>query len=130
MAPKKKTKVKKKDIKLSSWVLYVQTTSNNTIVTLCDKSWNKVAWWWTWMHWFKWAKQSTPYAAEVLAKEVLAEWKKYWLERISIIFRWVWLWREGIFKAVNETWVVEIESITENTAIKFGWTKWKRPKRN
>jgi len=39
---KKTTSKKKKDIKIDSGILYVQTTSNNTIVTLTDLDGNKV----------------------------------------------------------------------------------------
>jgi ribosomal protein S11 len=37
-----KAKTKKKDIKIMSGVLYVNTTSNNTLVTLTDIDGNKV----------------------------------------------------------------------------------------
>ena len=33
---------KKKDIKLTTGILYVQTTRNNTIVTLTDEQGNKI----------------------------------------------------------------------------------------
>jgi ribosomal protein S11 len=39
-APKKRTK--KKDIKITSGLLYVKTTTNNTLITLSDNDGNKI----------------------------------------------------------------------------------------
>ncbi len=123
-------KNKKKDLRIEFWILHVKTTQNNTIVTLTDSNWNKIFGWGTWLYWFKWAKQNTPYAAEVTAKNVLSDWVKHWLKRIGIVFKWIWLGREWVFKAINDLWSVEIEYIKEATPLQFGWCKWVRPKRN
>ena len=121
---------KKKNIKLPFGKLYVQTTVNNTIVTLTDEGGNKVAWWGTWIVGFKWTKQSTPYAAEVLTREVLRQARDAWgLKELGVIFKGLGLWREGVFKAINDLWGVEIAYIRENTPIQFGGPKRKRPKR-
>ena len=127
----KKWKVKKKkDIKIQEWILHVHTSPNNTIITLTNDNGDKVLWWGTGRHWFKWAKQNTPYAAEVLAKEMLKEAKNYGLEQVGVVFKWTGMWREWVFKAINELGLVEIMYITEKTPIQFGWCKGKRPKRN
>ena len=131
MAQKKTVSKKKKDIKLSSWILHVRTTSNNTHITLSDTNWNKVLGGWTWTQWFKGAKKSTPFAAETLARKIFEDAKSIWLETITLVFAWVGMAREGVFKAINElAWSVELISIQEKTWIQFGWVKWTRPKRN
>ncbi len=128
-APTKKAK--KKNIKLVTGILYVTTTSNNTHVTLTDAQGNKVSGGATGMKGFKWAKESTPYAAEVLARDVLKEAKdSFGLKELSIIMRWVWLGREGVFKWLNDVWGIDILSIHERTAIQFGGCQGIRPKRN
>jgi len=121
---------KKKWVKLVTWLLYVSTTKNNTIVTLADENGNKILWWGTGTLWYKWAKKNTPYAAEVLTKWILSQAKWFWLKEIWIVFRWVWMARDWVFKAVNETGMVDISYIKENTWVQFGGCKWKRPKRN
>jgi small subunit ribosomal protein S11 len=75
MATVKKTSApkKKKDIKIDSGVLHVQTTSNNTIITLVDLNGNKVIGNGTGKLGYKGSKKSTPYAAEVLTKQILKE---------------------------------------------------------
>lgn len=127
---KKTSPKKKKDFKISQWILHVQTTHNNTIVTLCDLVWNKVLGWWSGLAWFKGAKQNTPYAAEMVTKIILQEAKWHWLEQVWIIFKGIWMWREWVFKAINESGLVEIVYIKEATPIQFGGCKGIRPKRN
>ena len=124
------TKAKKKDIKVVSGVLHVHTTSNNTLVTLIDQEWNKILWGGTWKVWYKGSKKSTPYAAEMLTKNILKEAQNYWLKEIGIIFKWTGMAREGVFKAITEIWVIDIEYIKEETGIQFWWCKGERPKRN
>ncbi len=121
---------KKKDIKINSGILHVHTTDNNTVIALIDENGNKIVWGWTGKLWYKWSKKSTPYAAELLTKQVLKEWQVLWLKAIGIIFRGTWLARDGVFKAINEIWLVDISYIKEATPIQFGGCKWRRQKRN
>ena len=130
MVQKKTVSKKKKDIKLTSAVLHVHTTSNNTIVNLTTLSGEKILGGGTGTQWFKWSKKSTPYAAEVLTKEILKEGKTYGLEHVAILFKGTGMAREGVFKAINETGLVEIDHIHESTPIQFGGCKRIRPKRN
>lgn len=123
------TPKKKKDIKLDSWVLHVQTSDNNTILTLVDENGNKVLGWGTGKLGYKGSKKSTPYAAEVLTKQILKEAQGIWLKEIGVIFRGVGLARDGVFKAINEIGLIDIIYIKENTAIQFGGCKGKRKKR-
>ncbi len=121
---------KRKDKKITIWTLYVKTTTNNTIITLTDEKWNKILWWWTWLMWYKWAKKNTPYAAEMLTKNILKEAQWYWLKQMWMIMKWVWMARDWVFKAVNEIGVIDVTYIKEATPIQYWWVKWKRPKRN
>ncbi len=131
MAQKKTVSKKKRDIKLSSGILHVRTTSNNTHITLSDANGNKVLWGWAWTLWFKGAKKSTPFAAETLARKIFEDAKPMWLETINLVFVGIGMAREWVFKAINElAGSVELLSIQEKTWIQFGWVKWTRPKRN
>jgi len=121
---------KKKNIKITSGILHVKTTENNTIVTLTNENGNKILWGGTGIIWYKWSKKSTPYAAEMLTKQMLEEAKNYGLSQIALIFKGTWLSRDGIFKAINDLGGVDITFIKEATPIQFGWCKWKRQRRN
>ena len=121
---------KKKDVKIVSGILSVKTTDNNTMIVLTDKEWNKVLWWGTWLLWYKWAKKNTPYAAEMLTKSILKDAQGLGLKDVWIVFRWAGMARDGVFKAINEIWMIDIMYIKEETPIQYGWCKGKRPKRN
>ncbi len=123
------TPKKKRDIKLESWVLHVQTTDNNTILALVDENGNRVLWGGTGKLGYKGSKKSTPYAAEVLTKQVLKEAQTIGLKEIAVIFRGAGLARDGVFKAINEIGLIDIQYIKEDTAIQFGGCKGKRKKR-
>ena len=127
-APKKANK--KKDVKLTSGILSVNTTSNNTLIVLSDKEGNKILWWWTGLLWYKWAKKNTPYAAEVLTKTILKEAHGYGLKDMGVVIKGIGMARDWVFKAINEVGMIDIMYIRDETPIQFGWCKWKRPKRN
>ncbi len=125
-----KAKTKKKDVKITSGVLYVNTTSNNTLVTLADTEGNVVLSGGTGTVGYKNSKKSTPYAAEVLTKQLLKNAQGLWLKEIGIVFRGCGMARDGVFKAINEIWVIDILYIKESTGIQFWGCKGIRPKRN
>lgn len=124
------TKAKKKDIKVVSGVLHVHTTSNNTLITLIDQEGNKILGGGTGKVGYKGSKKSTPYAAEVLTKQILKDGQGYGLKEIGIIFKGIGMAREWVFKAINEVGVIDIAYIKEQTGIQFGGCKGERPKRN
>jgi len=128
VAPKKWSK--KKDVKITSWILHVNTTTNNTLIVLTDAEGNKILGWGTWLLWYKWAKKDTPYAAEMLTKSILKEGQNYGLKEIWLVLKWIGMARDGVFKAVNEIGLIDLLYIKETTPIQFGGVKWIRPKRN
>jgi len=121
---------KKKDIKITSWILRVNTTQNNTLIVLTDNQWNKILGGGTWLLWYKWAKKDTPYAAEMLTKNILKEAQTLWLKEMWLIIKWIGMARDGVFKAINEIGLIDLLYIQEATPIQFWGVKWVRPKRN
>jgi small subunit ribosomal protein S11 len=131
MAATKKVVKKRKNIKLPNGVLYINTTENNTIVTLTDPHGNKVNGGGTGSAGFKWAKENTAFAAETVAKKILKEAKDlFGLKELGLVMRGTGLGREWIFKAINELGAIDIMYIKEDTSIQFGGCKGIRPKRN
>ena len=68
---KKFTKVKKKKIKreISSGIAFVNSTFNNTIVSIADDNGNVVSWSSAGSKGFKGSRKSTPYAAQIAAED-------------------------------------------------------------
>ena len=125
-----KAKAKKKDVKVVSGVVHVHTSSNNTLINVVDMEWHKIVGGWTGKVWYKGSKKSTPYAAEVLTKQLLKEAQAFWLKEIGLVFRGTGMARDWVFKAINEIGVIDIQYIREETPIQFGGCKGLRPKRN
>ena len=63
---KKKKKIKKN---ITSGIAYVNSTFNNTIVTIADENGNVVSWSSAGSKGFKGSRKSTPYAAQVAADD-------------------------------------------------------------
>jgi len=83
----KATPKKRRDIKINSGVLHVHTTDNNTVINLVDENGNKVIGSGTGKLGYKGTKKSTPYAAELLTKQILKEGQNFGLKEIGIIFK-------------------------------------------
>ncbi len=126
----KEVSKKKKNIKISKWVLHVHTSENNTIVTLSDENGNKVIGNGTGNVGFKGAKENTPYAAEVLTKHLMKQARDdMGLKEIGIVFKGVGMARDGVFKAINDLGLIDILYIKEATPLQFGGCRGIRPKR-
>ncbi len=126
----KEVSKKKKNIKISKWVLHVHTSENNTIVTLSDENGNKVIGNGTGNVGFKGAKENTPYAAEVLTKHLMKMARDdMGLKEIGIVFKGVGMARDGVFKAINDLGLIDILYIKEATPLQFGGCRGYRPKR-
>ncbi len=124
-------KKKKKNIKLPVGIVHVKTTFNNTIVTLTDPQGNKIVGGGTGSMGFKGTKQSTPYAAEMLARKLITDAKNdFGLKQVGVIAKGLGLGRDGVFKGINDVGGIDIMWIKEATGIQFGGCKGKRPKRN
>ena len=122
---------KKKFPKIASGLLYMKTSKNNTIISLTDNDGNLILWGGAGSQWFKWSKKSSAYASEMVTKHVLTTAKNNcWLKEVWVIVKWVWLGRDGVWKAINEVWGIDIKYITEATPLQYGWCLGKRPKRN
>ncbi|HPC34055.1 MAG TPA: 30S ribosomal protein S11 [Candidatus Absconditabacterales bacterium] len=129
MASPKKTN-KKKDIKITSGVLHVNTTQNNTLIVLTDNDGNKIIGGGTGLLGYKGAKKDTPYAAEMLTKNILKEAQGFGLKEIGLVIKGIGMARDGVFKAINEVGLIDLLYIKETTPIQFGGVKGIRPKRN
>ena len=69
MAKKEKSKKKKVLKNITSGVVHIQATFNNTIITITDKQGNTLSWSCPGMVGFHGSKRSTPFAAQVAATD-------------------------------------------------------------
>ena len=78
---KKKNKIKRN---ITSGIAFVQSTFNNTIISIADENGNVVAWCSAGSKGFKGSRKSTPYAAQVAADYVAGKAQEHGLKTLSV----------------------------------------------
>ena len=125
---KKKGRRKKVDKKISVGVAHVKATYNNTIVTLSDLSGNVISWASAGLAGFKGPKKSTPYAANLVARDCTEKAKKYNLTNIKIVVKGVGPGREASMRGLAASGL-NILSIMDATPIAHNGVRRKKPRR-
>lgn len=81
---------------------FINSTYNNTIVTLTDTEGNVLSWASAGIAGFKGAKKATPYAAQIIAKIAIIKAKEdYGLSEVSAFVKGVGTGRESAVRALN-----------------------------
>ena len=84
MAGKTRTRTKKKDKrKVDTGIAHIQSTFNNTIVTITDKEGNTLSWSSAGSLGFKGSRKSTPYAAQMAAEKAAEGAKEHGLKEVD-----------------------------------------------
>ena len=79
------TKVKKKERKnISSAIAHVNSSFNNTVITITDFQGNTVSWSSAGTMGFKGSRKSTPYAAQIAAEDVGNKAKEFGLKTLKV----------------------------------------------
>ena len=77
----KKKKIKKN---ILNGIAYVQSTFNNTIISIADTNGNVISWASAGQKGFKGSRKSTPYAAQIAAEDVGNKAKEYGLKTLKV----------------------------------------------
>jgi len=128
MAKAVKTKKQKVKIKVVDAKAFVQSTFNNTIITITDQSGNVLAWGSAGQAGFKGAKKSTPYAAQVAAGKAAEAAKAYGIENVAVFVKGVGSGREGAVRALNAAGFY-VKSIKDITGVPHNGCRPKKPRR-
>src|ERR1700735_123657 len=95
-APKKKTKKN-----VSTGIAYVQSTFNNTVVTITDVNGNTVAWSSAGSRGFKGSRKSTPFAAQLAAEEAARRAMEHGMRSIAVFVKGPGAGRESALRALQ-----------------------------
>ena len=100
---KKSTYSKKKKIKknITNGIAYVQSTFNNTIVSIADTEGNIISWSSAGQKGFKGSRKSTPYAAQVAADSAAAKALEYGMKILSVEVKGPGSGRETALRALQ-----------------------------
>jgi len=108
--------------------VFIQSTYNNTMITLTDLSGNIVAWSSAGSVGFKGPKKATPFAASKVVETIIEKTRGLDLREVSIFVRGVGSGRDAAIRAlVNHG--LEISSIRDVTPIPHNGCRAKKPRR-
>ncbi len=100
-AAKKTLKTKKKNLKgVTSGIVTIQATFNNTIVTIADKQGNTISWASPGLVGFHGSKKSTPFAAQIAATDAARRAKEAGLMSVDVLVKGPGSGRESAIRAL------------------------------
>jgi len=114
--------------KISSGVLYVESTFNNTKVCLTDKAGNVIMWSSSGTLGFKGAKKGTPFAAAKIGETLGQKAFDLGLKEIDVVVKGVGSGRESAIRGFTTKGFV-INSIKDATPVPHNGPKPKKPRR-
>src|SRR3989338_7287901 len=121
-------KKKKSKVKLTRGKIYIQSTYNNTIVTVTDPTGNVVGWGSAGRTGFKGSKKSTPYAAQKTMEDVITRLKDTGLNEVDVFVKGIGTGRESAVRALQGSGF-NIISIQDQTPIPHGGVRPKKARR-
>lgn len=97
--------------------VHIMASFNNTIVSVTDEKGNVLTWASGGTAGFKWARESTPYAAQVTAEQAIEKAKTlHSLETVDVYVKWIGIGREQAIRGVISAGV-ELRAIFDITPI-------------
>jgi small subunit ribosomal protein S11 len=94
-------KGKKKTRKnVQTGIVFIQSTFNNTIITITDVSGNVLSWSSAGARGFKGSRKSTPFAAQVAAGDAAAKAMEHGLKNVSVLVKGPGAGRESALRAL------------------------------
>ena len=120
------SKIPKK--KLTSGVLYIQSTYNNTLMNLTDSKGDSIMWSSSGSLGFKGAKKGTPFAAAKVAEVLVEKAKNIGIKNIDVVIKGVGAGRESAIRTFAAKGV-EINRIKDATPIPHNGPRPRKPRR-
>ncbi len=113
---------------LSKGIVTVFASYNNTIVTVTDLKGAIVTWSSAGSIGFKGTKKSTPYAATLVAKDVLEKAKNFGLQEVRVVVTGIGAGRDGAIRGIAGSGI-NILAIRDNTPQPHNGVKAPKPRR-
>ena len=100
MAKPKQTRTKKKVKKnIANGIAHIQSTFNNTIVTITDLNGNVISWSSAGSRGFKGSRKSTPFAAQLAAEDAARKAQDHGMQSVAIFVKGPGAGRESALRA-------------------------------
>ncbi|MBW2564916.1 MAG: 30S ribosomal protein S11 [Deltaproteobacteria bacterium] len=111
----KKVRTKKKEKKnISTGIVHIQSTFNNTIVTITDPAGNVVAWSSAGVQGFKGSRKSTPFAAQLAAEDAAKKAMEHGMKNVEVYVKGPGAGRESALRSLQSAGfnVILIKDVT------------------
>jgi len=115
VAQKKRTKARKRERKsIAVGRAYIQSTFNNTLVTLTDPQGNVIAWGSSGSAGFKGSRKGTPYAAQMAAREAARKAMVHGLRQVEVYIKGPGSGREAAIRSLQSSglYITGIRDVT------------------
>ncbi len=99
--PKRKTGRKKERKDIPEGIAHIQSTFNNTIITITDLSGNVIAWSSAGARGFKGSRKSTPFAAQLAAEDVVRKAKEHGVKSVRVYVKGPGSGREAALRSLQ-----------------------------
>ena len=118
VAAKKKV-VKRVRKNVPTGMVHIQSTFNNTIVTITDPAGNTVAWSSAGVKGFKGSRKSTPFAAQLVAEDAARKAMEHGMKSAGVVIKGPGAGRESALRAIQTaglkvTMIVDVTPIPHN----------------
>lgn len=116
----RKTRTKKKVKKnIATGVVHIQSTFNNTIITITDAMGNAVAWSSAGLQGFKGSRKSTPFAAQLAAQDAAKKAQEHGMKTVEVYVKGPGPGRESALRALqaagfNVTMIKDVTPVPHN----------------
>lgn len=115
--------------KIESGILYINSTYNNTILTLTDEKGNTIIWSSAGSIGFKGTRKGTPFAASKAASLLAEKSKLIGLKNVQIVIKGIGAGRESAVRSFLNESGAELKAIKDATPIPHGGVKPPKPRR-
>ena len=113
----RRTRTKRKEKKnIPNGVVHIQSTFNNTIVTITDSAGNVVAWSSAGVQGFKGSRKSTPFAAQLAAEDAAKKAMEHGMRSVEVYVKGPGSGREAAIRSLQGSGLA-ITSIRDVTPI-------------
>jgi small subunit ribosomal protein S11 len=125
----KRIKTKKKDKKnILNGVVHIQSTFNNTIISITDPNGNVISWSTAGMNGFKGSRKSTPFAAQLASQDAAKKAMEHGLKNVEVFVKGPGPGRESALKSLQATGLT-VTMIKDVTPIPHNGCKPKKRRR-
>lgn len=124
----KQIKKKKTIRKIQKAIIFIQSSFNNSIITVTDENGNVLSWASAGSAGFKGTKKTTPFAAQIAVRNALDKAKPYEIEEAQVRISGVGSGREAAARALNGQGI-KITQIKDTTPVPHNGTRAKKARR-